>query len=508
MKRVVTLVGMMGLLSGCASSQAPSPWLTNKAEPIPMACAPLSQEQELTLNLAQKTADEGRLHAALANLERLPASLPQARLNKARILRSLNRPEAKALYASLVNTCLKAQGEHGLGQLASAQGRYDEALTHLRLAASLDPTSDTIRNDLGVVYMNLGRLDEARFELLTALELNEAEQQPALNLLTLLIYQGMLPQANALAERMGFSANQLRTAEDRANALRGQLGGAVGKAPAAQVAPASAQGAAQSPAAVVVPPVKAAEVRVAPIPAAKPVVAPAVAATAPAPVPAPKPAAAATAVTATRPVVQPTVAPTATRTPTPPVAPAPKSHGVPAPQLSNFRPTPVVPLSMASTAAKPPAAPVSAAAPVAAVKAPSAPAPTSTPTPAVAVTSASVVAAAPAAAAPRPVAAAPVVASKPATSAAAPVAPVVRAPVMAAAPAAAAPRPVAAASVVASQPATPAAAPATPVVRASAAPVAAVAPASQGGAVIEMRPGRLIVPDDGGFVRVEPTSTN
>jgi len=504
MKRVVTLVGMMGLLSGCASSQAPSPWLTNKAEPIPMACAPLSQEQELTLNLAQKTADEGRLHAALANLERLPASLPQARLNKARILRSLNRPEARALYASLVNTCLKAQGEHGLGQLASAQGRYDEALTHLRLAASLDPTSDTIRNDLGVVYMNLGRLDEARFELLTALELNEAEQQPALNLLTLLIYQGMLPQANALAERMGFSANQLRTAEDRAKALRGQLGGAVGKAPAAQVAPASAQRAAQSPAAVVVPPVKAAEVRVAPIPAAKPVVAPAVAAPAPAPVPVLKPAAAATAVTATRPAAQPTV----TRTSTPPVAPAPKSHGVPAPQLSNFRPTPVVPLSMASTAAKPPAAPVSAAAPVAAVKAPSAPAPTSTPAPAVAVTSASVVAAAPAAAAPRPVAAAPVVASKPATSAAAPVAPVVRAPVMAAAPAAAAPRPVAAASVVASQPATPAAAPATPVVRASAAPVAAVAPASQGGAVIEMRPGRLIVPDDGGFVRVEPTSTN
>lgn len=467
MKRVVTLVGMMGLLSGCASSQAPSPWLTNKAEPIPMACAPLSQEQELTLNLAQKTADEGRLHAALANLERLPASLPQARLNKARIMRSLNRPEARALYASLVNTCLKAQGEHGLGQLASAQGRYDEALTHLRLAASLDPTSDTIRNDLGVVYMNLGRLDEARFELLTALELNEAEQQPALNLLTLLIYQGMLPQADALAERMGFSANQLRTAEDRAKALRGQLGGAVGKAPAAQAAPAPAQQVAQSPAAVAVTPAKAAEVRVAPIPAAKPVVAPVVAAPAPAPVPVLKPAAAVTAVTATVPAVQPTVAPTVTRTPTPLVAPAPKSHGVPAPQLSNFRPTPVVPLSMASTAAKPPAAPVSAAAPVAAVKAPSAPTPT--PAPAAAVTSTPVVAAAPAAAAPRPVAAAPVVAS---------------------------------------QPATPAAAPATPVVRASAAPVAAVAPASQGGAVIEMRPGRLIVPDDGGFVRVEPTSTN
>lgn len=447
MKRVVTLVGMVGLLNGCASSQAPSPWLIGRAEPIPMACAPLSQEQELTLNLAQKTADEGRLHAALANLQRLPANLPQARLNKARILRSLNRPEARELYASLVGTCLRAQGEHGLGQLASAQGRYDEALTHLRLAASLDPTSDAIRNDLGVVYMNLGRMDEARFELLTALELNETEQQPALNLLTLLIYQGMLPQANALAERMGFSANQFRTAEDRAKALRGQVGGVAGTAPAPQVAPAPAPRVPQSPPAAVVAPVKAAEVRVTPVPAAKPVVVPVAAAHAPKPAQAPMPAA------------QPAV-PRATN---PTVAPAPKAQGVPAPQLSNFRPTPVVPLSMASTAGKPSAAPEPAAPSAVVAKAPSAPLPTATP----AVPTVPVVAAAPAAPAPRQVVSAPaaVVSSKP---------------------------PVAAA----------------PVAPAPAAPMVAVVPASQGRGVIEMRPGRLIVPDDGGFVRVEPTSTN
>ena len=235
----------MGLLAGCASGPAQSPWLTGKAQATPMACAPLSQDQELALNLAQKTAEEGRLHAALANLERLPANMPQARLAKARILRSLNRPEADELYASLTRTCLKAQGEQGLGQLASAAGRYREALEHLRLAASLDPTSAPIRNDLGVVYMNLGRLDEARFELLTALELNETEQQPALNLLTLLIYQGMRPQANALAERMGFSASQLRDAEERAQAMRSNNAGLAtppavapaGNAPRAQVIP-------------------------------------------------------------------------------------------------------------------------------------------------------------------------------------------------------------------------------------------------------------------------------
>ncbi|TBV05034.1 hypothetical protein DNK34_13340 [Pseudomonas dryadis] len=228
MKRLTTLLGVLGLLGGCAGSGGSSPWLIDRGDAAPRACAPLSQDQELALNLAQETADEGRLHAALANLERLPNSLPEARLRKARILRSLNRPEAKDLYASLVDTCLKAQGEHGLGQLASAEKRYDEALKHLRLAVSLAPTSDTMRNDLGVVYMNLGRLEEARFELLTSQELNQAEKRPALNLLTLLIYQDNLKQASALVTRMGFSANQFRAAELRAQALRRELGGKEG----------------------------------------------------------------------------------------------------------------------------------------------------------------------------------------------------------------------------------------------------------------------------------------
>ena len=50
MKRVVTVVGVMGLLAGCASGPAQSPWLTGKGQATPMACAPLSQEQELALN--------------------------------------------------------------------------------------------------------------------------------------------------------------------------------------------------------------------------------------------------------------------------------------------------------------------------------------------------------------------------------------------------------------------------------------------------------------------------
>lgn len=439
MKRVVTVVGVMGLLAGCASGPAQSPWLTGKGQATPMACAPLSQEQELALNLAQKTAEEGRLHAALANLERLPANMPQARLAKARILRSLNRPDAGELYASLTRTCLKAQGEQGLGQLASAAGRYPEALEHLRLAASLDPTSASIRNDLGVVYMNLGRLDEARFELLTALELNETEQQPALNLLTLLIYQGMRPQANALAERMGFSAGQLRAAEERAQALRSKS--AAQPTPAAALAPAPA---AKAPEARVSAPVPAAPARAA---AVMPVV---VAPVKAAPVSQP-----------VMPVGQPAV--------------AAATPAVPAPRLSNFRPMPVVPLSLASAASRPPVT-----AQAVAGSADSAPRASTPPAPAVARAAvAPAVAAAPVIArAPAPVVAPPATAPQPAPAAAP------------------APREVA----VAPKAASPAGVP-TPPARVVASAPAATVPVRAG---IEMRAGRLIVPDDGGFVRVVP----
>lgn len=488
MKRVVTVVGVVGLLAGCASSPAQSPWLMSRGAAIPMSCAPLSQDQELALNLAQKTADEGRLHAALANLERLPGGLPQANLYKARILRSLNRPEAQALYTSLLGTCLKAQGEHGLGQLASAQGRYQEALEHLRLAANLDPTSDTIRNDLGVVYMNLGRMDEARFELLTALELNETEKQPALNLLTLLIFQGNLPQASALAQRMGFSASEFRTAEQRAQTLRSQIGVA-GAAAAKPGTPTPASGAQQRSPAAETPAPKPAETRPAP---AQQAVAPVVAA--PVAKPADKPV-------APQPVAQPAVA----RTAESPARPAP---AVPAPQLSNFRPAPVVPLSVAS-AARPPAAPAPAVAPVVVA---AAPAPAVTRTAVASVAPSRQVAAAPVAVnqPAAPAVAAPAPAAAPATVAQAPAASV--APTPAATPRIAAPAVVQpAAPAVAAAPAVPApvasvasAAPASRSIVSAPGSTPAATPASQARAKIEMRPGRLIVPDDGGFIRVEP----
>lgn len=221
MRRVTAALLLAGVLTGCASQPSESPWLVQRDLSTPKRCEPLTADQELVLGVSQEMATAGRRHAALANLERLPNTLPQVRLSKARLLRLLGHGgEAEALYAGLLNTCLVADGHHGLGQLAASRGNNATAQEHLRAAASLSPANDAIRNDLGVVYLNQRQLSEARFELLTAMELNEGAKRAPINLLTLLVYQGDWQTARDLVRNKGLSADEFGRAEERARVMR------------------------------------------------------------------------------------------------------------------------------------------------------------------------------------------------------------------------------------------------------------------------------------------------
>ncbi|WP_458723194.1 tetratricopeptide repeat protein [Pseudomonas brenneri] len=215
MKALITGLSLL-LLGGCASN-GQAPW---SALMSPGACAKPSSEQELSLNLADDMANEGKMHASLANLQSLPESLPQVRLRKAKVYRLLGRSEAQPLYRSLLGTCMAAEGEHGLGQLAAARGDNAQALTHMQRAAQLAPTDEKIRNDLGVVYLNQRRMEDARFEFMTAMELKQSDQLAAVNLVTLLIYQDNWAQAAQLASQVGLSPEQVTEAQARAEKLK------------------------------------------------------------------------------------------------------------------------------------------------------------------------------------------------------------------------------------------------------------------------------------------------
>ncbi|MBH3425317.1 tetratricopeptide repeat protein [Pseudomonas gessardii] len=215
MKALIAGLGLL-MLGGCASN-GQTPWA---ALMTPGSCAKPSAEQELSLNLADDMANEGKMHASLANLQSLPESLPQVRQRKAKVYRLLGRSEAQPLYRSLLGTCMAAEGEHGLGQLAAAQGDNAQALAHMQRAAQLAPTDEKIRNDLGVVYLHQRRLEEARFEFMTAMELKQSDQLAAVNLVTLLIYQDNWGQAAQLASQVGLSPEQVTEAQARAEKLK------------------------------------------------------------------------------------------------------------------------------------------------------------------------------------------------------------------------------------------------------------------------------------------------
>lgn len=217
MKAVIVVFGLL-LLSGCASDGS-ALWMA--FQPGETSCAKLSSDEELALSQAQSMADEGRLHASLANLESLPDTSGEVRLRKAKVLRLIGQSEAEPLYRSLLGTCRAAEGEHGLGQLAVARGNNDQALEHLVNAAKLAPTDEKIRNDLGVVYLNQLKLEQARFEFLTAIELKQSDTLAAVNLVTLLIYQDNWKQASELVSRLGLSPEQVSEAQARAEKLKG-----------------------------------------------------------------------------------------------------------------------------------------------------------------------------------------------------------------------------------------------------------------------------------------------
>jgi Flp pilus assembly protein TadD len=218
MKAMIAVAASL-MLAGCASN--------GTVASSPAQCAKPGSDQELALNLADDMANEGRLYASFANLEGLPEDLVQVRLRKARVLRLMGRSDAEPLYKSLLGTCLAADAEHGLGQLAAARHDNASATEHLERAAKMAPTEGKIRNDLGVVYLNQRRIPQARFEFMTAMELRQSDTLAAFNMVTLLIYQDNWKQAAELANMARLSPQQIADAQARAERIRGSADNAV-----------------------------------------------------------------------------------------------------------------------------------------------------------------------------------------------------------------------------------------------------------------------------------------
>jgi Flp pilus assembly protein TadD len=189
------------LLSGCVQ-----PLQRQHDAPVdPTVCnAGLSPADNTRLAGIEQVLRDGKPYAALAQLDAMRLDVPGVQLARAEALRRIDRSaEASALYGQLLTGCLRGRAHHGLGLLLAQQGRLPDALRHLQSARASDPTDVRVRNDLGYALLLSNRLEEARFEFLTVLDLSPREPRAARNLVLLTLREGRPDKARELSSRLG-----------------------------------------------------------------------------------------------------------------------------------------------------------------------------------------------------------------------------------------------------------------------------------------------------------------
>jgi Flp pilus assembly protein TadD len=215
MMRTMCLSIALLLVVGCATTREP---------PSRVATAVDAERDEprLHLELIEKMLDGRRPYAALAHLDALEPEIarrPEARLLRAETLRRLDRlDEAREIYEKLLDTELAALAHRGLGLLEASHGNLAGAVTELRRASSLHPTSARIRNDLGYALIQTGSLEEARSELVTALQLGGSGRS-ARNLVLLYLVAGDTGSAERFAREHDIRPEAVSRLRSRAQSL-------------------------------------------------------------------------------------------------------------------------------------------------------------------------------------------------------------------------------------------------------------------------------------------------
>jgi tetratricopeptide (TPR) repeat protein len=112
----------------------------------------------------QRLARHADAAARLREAVRLSAGYLPARLKLAEaLLEAGELEESKALFTALVDeVAATPTAEVGLGRIAAAQRRHDEAIAHFQRAVSLFPELGAAHYALALSYRALGRRDEAQ----------------------------------------------------------------------------------------------------------------------------------------------------------------------------------------------------------------------------------------------------------------------------------------------------------------------------------------------------------
>jgi Flp pilus assembly protein TadD len=162
-------------------------------------------EPHLMLSTIRQSQQQGRYFASLAYID---AYIKKYGRNsdidalQADALRMTGQTaDSEAAYKALLKTGKAADGWHGLGLLAGAQGNFALAAHDLEKAARLAPVDANILNDLGYARMRAGDLAGARVPLGKAAELDPQSDKIVSNLALLLLANGQTAQAKQVMDR-------------------------------------------------------------------------------------------------------------------------------------------------------------------------------------------------------------------------------------------------------------------------------------------------------------------
>ncbi|HKI02365.1 MAG TPA: sulfatase-like hydrolase/transferase [Thermoanaerobaculia bacterium] len=209
----------LGYVAGAAP--APKPGTARSASPDPKTMVALFQRFEL----ANANLQDGKLDAALAELEALVAADPANAVFRGRLAAALrdrgDTARALPLYRQAAETTpADPEAWYNLAAALQEAGRLAEARDAIEQALRLDGSRPEAHNTLGIVELSEGKLEAARSEFETASRLDPRNALAMNNLGNVLRAMGRLDEAErsyqrsaALAPRFAEPLNGLGTLE-------------------------------------------------------------------------------------------------------------------------------------------------------------------------------------------------------------------------------------------------------------------------------------------------------
>ena len=163
-------------LCGCQTTVVQT---SPRAAETTSAAIPSDRERDLYLSVIGQLIDHGQFYAALAHLdefERLHNATDASRKLRGDAWLAVGALDnAEAAYTAITEGRLAGFGEHGLGRVAAARDDWPAASRHFERAVGQQPTNTRFLQDFASALFELGKVNDAEFQLRKALELSASD---------------------------------------------------------------------------------------------------------------------------------------------------------------------------------------------------------------------------------------------------------------------------------------------------------------------------------------------